>query len=129
MPIQQYQQGSNSTIEGNIESSTSISTLNSFKSVIFDTSKREAYHPNSSYKRLQRRLKNNGYKIWINKDELTAERLHSNGHILVFGAPREKFSTVEFSEIKSYLEAGNSVLFTVTEGGKCILYIVYCILY
>lgn len=38
--------------------------------------------------------------------------------MVVFGGPREMFSTVEFKELKAYLTAGGRVMIFVGDGGE-----------
>lgn len=84
--------------------------------VMFDASKRETHHPGNGFKRLFRRLRAN-YKVQVNKDEIALDRL-CQANLVVFGGPRERFSTSEFEAIKRYVHQGGSVLFMVGEGGE-----------
>lgn len=88
----------------------------SSKLILLDASKRETHHGNNGFKRLHRRLRNN-FKVEVNKDPLTRERLNE-ASLVIFGGPREKFSAAEFKIMKEYLEAGGSALFMLGEGGE-----------
>ncbi len=82
---------------------------------MFNASKRETHHPNSGFKKLFRRLRATykvdmcGLFIFIiikircscvvagvrsNKDEIALDRL-SRANLVVFGGPRERFSSSE----------------------------------
>lgn len=84
--------------------------------IVFDCSKKESYNPNMGYKSWCRKLKNN-WKIIMNKDELTLERL-SVARILILPAPREKFKGTEFEAMKAFLAKGGSILAFSGEGGE-----------
>lgn len=84
--------------------------------LLFDVSKRETHHPNSGFKKLFRRVRAN-FKCDVNKDEIVLERLKPAA-LVVFGAPREKFSATEFEAIKTYVNEGGSALFMLGEGGE-----------
>lgn len=84
--------------------------------LMFNASKRESHHPNSGFKKLYRRLKGS-YKVQLNKDDISLERLRE-ASVAVFGCPREKFSSSEFGAIKDYIEEGGSVLIALGEGGE-----------
>ncbi|TPX60757.1 hypothetical protein SpCBS45565_g07433 [Spizellomyces sp. 'palustris'] len=85
-------------------------------SVLFNISKKEAYTPNNGLKVFQRRLRN-GYKIGLYKEEMNAAKLVDT-NLLIFGAPREKFTMAEFSALKSYMDRGGSILYLTGEGGE-----------
>ena len=51
------------------------------------------------------------------KDEITLEKI-SGARVLVFGGPREKFSTAEFEALKAYMARGGCILILVGEGGE-----------
>ncbi|CAB1102185.1 unnamed protein product [Ectocarpus sp. CCAP 1310/34] len=86
------------------------------KVIVFDVSKRETHHPGNGFKKLARRLKS-GYKLQINKDELSEESLRGV-NLIVFGSPRERFLQEEFEAVKSYLRSGGSAVFLLGEGGE-----------
>ncbi len=65
------------------------------KTILFDTTKRELFTPSSGLKTLQARLKVH-WGVGLQQDSLTAERL-SGARVVVFGGPRDKFSTAEVS--------------------------------
>ena len=68
--------------------------------VLFNTSKKELYVPSSGYKTLQNRLKIN-WNVGLQRDDITLERL-SAARLVIFGAPRDKFSA---SEVCSMIDA------------------------
>ncbi|KAJ3028009.1 UNVERIFIED_CONTAM: Intraflagellar transport protein 52 [Siphonaria sp. JEL0065] len=84
--------------------------------VLFNISKKESLTPNNGLKTLQRRLRN-GFKIGLNKDEMNFSKLTETS-LLIFGAPREKFSMSEFGALKTFLERGGSILYLSGEGGE-----------
>ncbi|OUM67069.1 hypothetical protein PIROE2DRAFT_40308, partial [Piromyces sp. E2] len=51
------------------------------------------------------------------KDELTSAKLQ-DVKLLIFGGPREKFTTSEFSALKTYIENGGSIFYMTGEGGE-----------
>ena len=61
--------------------------------VLFNMSKKELYVPSSGYKTLQNRLKVN-WNVGLQRDDITLERLNA-AKLVVFGAPRDKFSASE----------------------------------
>ncbi|KAJ3041030.1 Intraflagellar transport protein 52 [Rhizophlyctis rosea] len=87
--------------------------------VLFCISKKETFTPSNGLKMVQRRLRN-GYKIGLFKDEMSAAKLNE-ANLLIFGAPREKFSMAEFGALKTYLERGGSILYLAGEGGESTL--------
>jgi len=87
-------------------------------SVIFNQSKREQFHPGSGFKKWNRKLRAQ-YKVQTNKDELTLGMLNDAGaSVLIFGGPREMFTTPEFEVLKQYLADGGNVLLMLGEGGE-----------
>ncbi|KAJ3079578.1 Intraflagellar transport protein 52, partial [Quaeritorhiza haematococci] len=84
--------------------------------VLFSIAKKEMFTPSGGLKGLQRRLRNH-FKIALYKEEMNAAKL-SDAALLVFGTPREKFSTSEFTALKSYLDRGGSILYLASEGGE-----------
>jgi hypothetical protein len=86
------------------------------KTILFNCTKKETHHPNAGFKKLARRLKAN-FKISSNKDEISKDRL-AEANLLVFGGPREQFSTNEFEEIKNWLSGGGRCLILLGEGGE-----------
>ncbi|KAJ3151652.1 Intraflagellar transport protein 52 [Geranomyces michiganensis] len=83
--------------------------------VQFNITKKEGWTPGNGFKAWQRRLRN-GYKISLYKDELTSAKL-TETNLLVFGAPREKFTVAEFGALKAYMERGGSILYLGSEVG------------
>ena len=61
--------------------------------VLFNMSKKELFVPSSGYKTLQNRLKVN-WNVSLQRDDITLERLNA-AKLVVFGAPRDKFSASE----------------------------------
>ena len=61
--------------------------------VLFNMSKKELFVPSSGYKTLQNRLKVN-WNVGLQRDDMTLERLNA-AKLVVFGAPRDKFSASE----------------------------------
>ncbi|KAJ3076628.1 Intraflagellar transport protein 52 [Podochytrium sp. JEL0797] len=88
----------------------------STKTLLFNISKKEALTPNNGLKSMQRRLRN-AFKIGLNKDEMNYSKLNETS-LLIFGAPREKFSMSEFGALKTFLERGGSILYLAGEGGE-----------
>ncbi|KAG9412115.1 Intraflagellar transport protein 52 [Aphanomyces cochlioides] len=84
--------------------------------VMFDASKKEEFYPSSGYKKLARKLKTM-YKIEVNKDDLSSERL-KQAHLIVFSGVRERFSSSEFQALRDYMREGGSLLFCMGEGGE-----------
>lgn len=88
----------------------------SFKTVLFDNSKRELFSPSSGFKTLQTRLKVH-WSVGVQQQEITLERL-TGSKLVVFGGPREKFSVAEFDALRKYIDNGGSVLIMTSEGGE-----------
>mmetsp|Transcript_10675 Transcript_10675/g.10744 ORF Transcript_10675/g.10744 Transcript_10675/m.10744 type:complete len:558 (-) Transcript_10675:272-1945(-) len=86
------------------------------KSIVFNGTKKETHHMSSGFKKLARRLKSN-YKISANKDEISQDRL-GDVDILVFGGPREPFTSVEFAELKKWLNNGGRAMIMLGDGGE-----------
>lgn len=84
--------------------------------IIFDCSKKESLNPNNGFKSWSRKLRNN-WKVVMNKDDLTKERL-SLARILILAGPKEKFKVTEFEAMKQFLENGGSILSMAGEGGE-----------
>ena len=61
--------------------------------VLFNSSKKELFLPNSGYKVLQSRLKHQ-WTIGVQRDDITAERLKGT-KLIIFGGPRDKFTAGE----------------------------------
>ncbi|ORY18450.1 hypothetical protein LY90DRAFT_435610 [Neocallimastix californiae] len=84
--------------------------------ILFNVTKKEQATPSNGFKLFQRRLRNS-YKVSLNKEELNAAKL-KDVKLLIFGGPREKFTTSEFSALKSYIENGGSIFYMTGEGGE-----------
>eukprot|EP00933_Yihiella_yeosuensis_P034452 TRINITY_DN2793_c0_g1_i5.p1 TRINITY_DN2793_c0_g1~~TRINITY_DN2793_c0_g1_i5.p1 ORF type:complete len:473 (-),score=103.10 TRINITY_DN2793_c0_g1_i5:187-1491(-) len=79
-------------------------------------SKKEQGNPSNNFKKFHRRIKGE-YKVSVNKDIITLEKLQGT-NLVIFGGPREMFSSDEFTAIKEYVNQGGSILFLVGEGGE-----------
>ncbi|KAJ1509606.1 Intraflagellar transport protein 52 [Coelomomyces lativittatus] len=119
----QRQGGSKSlayTPQSNATLSTSLSTrtvpTKTQPTIIFDIYKRESHTPTQNLKLLNRKLRTN-FKIIINKDEISLNRIFEASAI-IFCGPREKFTSSEFAALKSYMEIGGSILYMIGEGGE-----------
>lgn len=84
--------------------------------VLFNVTKKEQATPSNGFKFFQRRLRNS-YKVSLNKDDLTTAKLQ-DVKLLIFGGPREKFTTSEFTALKAYIENGGSIFYMTGEGGE-----------
>eukprot|EP01047_Picozoa_sp_COSAG01_P031024 COSAG01_NODE_2184_length_8207_cov_30.628762_3_plen_374_part_00 len=92
------------------------------KTILFNASKRELFTLSGGFRQLQRRLKTTGggstYRCQANKDEITLERL-KEADVVVFGGPRERFTSAEFSAIKQYInEEDGCVMLMLGEGAE-----------
>lgn len=83
--------------------------------IYFNISKKEMFTPANGLKGVQRRLRNYS-RIQLYKEEMNYSKLQ-DASLLVFGGPREKFTTSEFSALKQYLDRGGSILYLCGEGG------------
>ncbi|XP_046846758.1 intraflagellar transport protein 52 homolog isoform X3 [Xenia sp. Carnegie-2017] len=83
---------------------------------VFNASKKELFIPASGFRNLVRKL-TNYWKVIINKEEITLERL-LYANLFVLAGPREKISASEFEAMKPYLEKGGSILVLLGEGGE-----------
>jgi len=83
--------------------------------IVFNACKREQYHPGSGYKKLHRRLRAT-FKVQVNKEDLNADRFEETD-VMVFGAPRERFTEADIDGLKGYVARGGSVLILAGEGG------------
>ena len=87
------------------------------KVVLLNASKREAFAPNSGFKRLFRRLRSSNYKPVNNRDDITAKLLEE-ADVLVTACPREKFTGEEIEVIQAWLKKGGSLFCLSAEGGE-----------
>jgi intraflagellar transport protein 52 len=63
-------------------------------------------------------LKRSSYLLpHSNKDEVSRDRL-AEADLVVFGGPREPFTTAEFDELKSWLQGGGRAMVMVGDGGE-----------
>jgi intraflagellar transport protein 52 len=85
------------------------------KEIMLDYSKKESFQK-SDYKKLHRKLKQD-YRVSINKDIITLERLQT-ANLVIFGQPKEMFTSEEFTAIKEYLSLGGSIFILLGEGGE-----------
>merc|ERR1712166_245486 len=86
------------------------------KSVLFNTAKKERFHPGGGYKKWHRRLRTT-CKVGTNKDEITMDTMRE-ASVVIFGGPQEMFTTPEFEVIKQYINEGGNVLLMLGEGGE-----------
>jgi len=86
------------------------------KEILIDMSKKEQANPQSNCKKLHRKLKQE-YRVSVNKEILTLERLQA-AHLVIFGGPREMFSSDEFQALKEYMAEGGSIFILLGEGGE-----------
>ena len=86
------------------------------KEVLFDVSKKELGTPQSTYKKLFRKLRSE-FRCNVNKDLISLDRL-KEASLVIFAGPRELFTSDEFTSIKKYIISGGSVLFALGEGGE-----------
>ncbi|XP_024532412.1 intraflagellar transport protein 52 homolog [Selaginella moellendorffii] len=77
------------------------------------SSRGESHTPSQGFKQLARRLRS---KFKVYKNLLSLENLQE-ASIIIFGCPREKFSTAEIDNLRSYVSSGGSVIFLSKEGG------------
>lgn len=84
--------------------------------ILFNASKNELFSVNNGLKSLNRKLRTS-WKVAVNKDELTEERI-SPARVVVFPGPRERFTAVEFEVVKRYVENGGSLLVMLGGGGE-----------
>ncbi|TPX51366.1 hypothetical protein SeLEV6574_g00355 [Synchytrium endobioticum] len=95
---------------------TDTDAVQGASTVLFGSSKGEICTPTSGFKGLQRRLRAS-FRVAMLKDAITESKL-AGVALLVFGAPRDKFSSAEFAALKTYLDTGGSVLYLAAEGGE-----------
>jgi len=91
-------------------------TMASEKEILLDMSKKEQGNPQSNYKKFHRKLKTD-FKVSVNKDTITLERLQA-ANMVIFAGPREMFSSDEFQALKDYLSGGGSIFILLGEGGE-----------
>lgn len=86
--------------------------------MLFSSCKGETHTAKQGFKQLFRRLRSM-YKPekLDSKDDFTLENL-KQAAIVVFGCPKERFTTAEFEVLKRYVKSGGSVLVMLTEGGE-----------
>ncbi|XP_067126224.1 intraflagellar transport protein 52 homolog [Centruroides vittatus] len=84
--------------------------------IIFDISKNELFSLNEGYRTLNRRLKNN-WKVFSNKEEISMQVL-SQTAVFVLPGPREKFTEIEFNNLRKFLDSGGSLFVLMGEGGE-----------
>ncbi|ORZ35362.1 hypothetical protein BCR44DRAFT_1414734 [Catenaria anguillulae PL171] len=90
--------------------------IKSLPLILFDAAKNESHMPTTNLKLLTRKLRT-AFKVAINKDELSLNRIFE-ASLLVFAGPSNVFSSGEFSALKSYLDIGGSILYLSSEGGE-----------
>ncbi|XP_023240963.1 intraflagellar transport protein 52 homolog [Centruroides sculpturatus] len=84
--------------------------------IIFDISKNELFSLNEGYRTLNRRLKNN-WKVFSNKEEISMQVLLQTA-VFVLPGPREKFTEIEFNNLRKFLDSGGSLFVLMGEGGE-----------
>lgn len=89
------------------------------RSVLFNTAKKERFHPGSGFKKWHRRLRASS-KVSTNKDEINLENLRE-ASVVIFGGPQDMFTTPEFEAIKTYISEGGNVVMMLGEGGEANL--------
>jgi intraflagellar transport protein 52 len=91
------------------------------REILLDMSKKEQGNPGGNYKKFFNKIKNDfkpfGYKVSVNKDLITLERLKL-ANLVIFAGPREMFSESEFNAIKEYIADGGNVFILLGEGGE-----------
>lgn len=86
--------------------------------VLFSACKNESHTPKQGFKQLFRRLRSMYRPEQLsNKDDFTLDSL-KQAAIVIFGCPRERFTTTEFEVLKKYIRQGGSVLVLLHEGGE-----------
>eukprot|EP01041_Mallomonas_annulata_P004914 gene4914-9802_t len=86
------------------------------KSIVFNATKKETHQINNGFKKLGRRLKSS-YKVSVNKDEISVDRLDDTD-VIVFGGPRDPFEKKEFDELKKWLNNGGRAMVMLGDGGE-----------
>lgn len=84
--------------------------------ILFDSTKKEADLPNTSFSKLAARL-GNRHKVDINSEELSLESI-AQATVVVIAGPSDMFSHSEFEGLKTYIQGGGSVLIMLSEGGE-----------
>ncbi|VDP99623.1 unnamed protein product [Trichobilharzia regenti] len=84
--------------------------------VVFNQTKKEVFTLNQHFSEISRQLKSS-WKVVVNKDDITYERLSIVKLFIIPGAT-EKFSATEFNALKKYIENGGSVLVLMGENGE-----------
>ncbi|TPX35524.1 hypothetical protein SmJEL517_g02137 [Synchytrium microbalum] len=114
---------SNSTSQSNLLSRNELRNQNESSNegqqgttILFSACKGELFTLTNGFKSLQKRLRTS-FKVVTLKDGITESKLGGSS-LVVFGAPRDKFSSAEFGALKSYVDGGGSVLYLATEGGE-----------
>ena len=86
--------------------------------VLFSACKGETHTHKQGLKQLFRRLRSMYRPEKLeSRDDFTLDNLRS-ASIVVFGCPKEKFSTSEFQILKRYVQQGGSILVLMSEGGE-----------
>jgi len=84
--------------------------------ILFNQTKRELFTITNGYKSWHRKLRST-WKVGMHKEDITTEKL-SHAKVFVIAAPREKFTTFEFENLKQYIDTGGSILVLLGEGGE-----------
>jgi intraflagellar transport protein 52 len=86
--------------------------------VLFSGCKQETHTAKQGFKQLFRRLRSMYRPERLDsRDDFTLDNLRQAA-IVVFGCPKERFTTGEFDVLKRYVRAGGSVLVLLAEGGE-----------
>lgn len=88
-----------------------------YTTIVFDVSKNPPFGPSDGYRRWARKLKTLGFRVIVNKDEITPDILGSET-ILVIPGPRGRYSELEFNHLRRFVSSGGSVLTLLSEGGE-----------
>jgi len=86
--------------------------------VLFSACKGETHTHKQGFKQLFRRVRSMYKPEKLDtKDDFTLDNLRQAA-IVVFGCPKERFTTTEFEILKRYVRQGGSVLVMLSEGGE-----------
>lgn len=86
--------------------------------VLFCSCKGETHNSKQGYKQLFRRLRSSYRPDKLDsKDDFTLDNL-KGASVIVFGGPKERFSTQEFEILKKYLKHGGGLMVMLGEGGE-----------
>jgi len=86
------------------------------KEILIDMSKKEVGNPQTCFKKFHRKLKSD-FRVSVNKDIISLEKLQT-ANLVIFGGPREMFSSDEFTALQDYFNGGGNLFFLMGEGGE-----------